>query len=65
MIDCSEHQEELLAVRDGRMTWDEILAWRLELERAMAAAYARTLLPEHPDYERADRLLIAARRSRI
>ena len=65
MVDCSAHRDELLAVRDGRMTWDEILAWRHELERAMAAAYARTTLPEHPDYQRANRLLLAARRSRI
>jgi hypothetical protein len=31
----------------------------------MAAAYARTNLPERPDYARADRLLVDARRSKI
>lgn len=65
MVDCSEHRERLLAVRDGKLTWDEVLAWRHELERALSAAYARTNLPEYPDYARADRFLIDARRSSL
>jgi predicted nucleotidyltransferase len=65
MVDCSEYRERLLAVRDGRLSWDEIVAWRRELEGEMAAAYARTTLPERPDYARADRLLVDARRSQV
>lgn len=64
-VDFSEHREQLLAVRDGRLSWDEVVSWRGELERAMAEAYSRTLLPERPDYARADRLLVDARRSRV
>ncbi len=65
MVDCSEYRERLLAVRDGRLSWDEIAEWRRELEAEMAAAYARTHLPERPDYARADRLLVDARRSQV
>jgi predicted nucleotidyltransferase len=63
MVDCSEYRERLLAVRDGELSWEEIGAWRRELEGRMAAAYSRTQLPERPDYARADRLLVDARRS--
>ena len=65
MVDCSEHRDRLLEVRDGRLSWDDVVAWRRELEGEMAAAYARTNLPERPDYARADRLLVDARRSMV
>jgi predicted nucleotidyltransferase len=65
MVDCSDHRDDLLAVRDGRLAWEEIVAWRRELERELAAAYSRSSLPARPDYSRADDLLVDARRSRI
>ncbi len=65
MVACDELRDRLLAVRDGRLSWDEIVAWRVELEAEMAASYARSSLPEHPDYARADRLLRDARRNQI
>jgi predicted nucleotidyltransferase len=65
MVDCSEYRDRLLAVRDGQLSWDDVVAWRRELESEMAAAYSRTILPERPDYARADRLLVDARRSLV
>lgn len=59
----TEHREKLLAIRNGRWDWKEVDAWRRKLHREFDAAYDRTTLPEHPDYDRANVLLLKARRS--
>ena len=61
-VDVSDYRERLIAVRSGRVPWEEADAWRLELIQAFDAAYARTALPDQPDHERVDRFLISARR---
>ena len=43
----------------------ETQRWRLELHRAFDDAYARTHLPERPDYARAEAWLIGARRAAL
>jgi acetate kinase len=43
----------------------EVEAWRLDLHRRFDAAFENTKLPERPDYEKANELLIKARRSRV
>ena len=55
------HRERLLAVKRGEVTWAEVDAWRKELHSDFERALAETKLPERPDYERANRLLIRAR----
>jgi hypothetical protein len=55
-------KERLLQIRDGEMAWDDVDAWRLELHREFEEAFTRSTLPERPDYEAADALLIEARR---
>jgi len=62
-VSVGEHRAQLLAIRDGQMAWDELNRWRLALHHEFDAAYAGTKLPERPDYERANGLLIDARRS--
>ena len=64
-VDVSEHRERLLAVRSGRIRWQELDEWRLELVAEFDAALARIALPAQPDYERADRFLIHARRRAV
>jgi hypothetical protein len=64
-VRVEEHRDRLLAIRDEAMPWDDVNAWRLELHRDFDAAYAATSLPERPDYARADRFLVAARRSMV
>jgi predicted nucleotidyltransferase len=65
VVRVEEHRDRLLAVRDGRVPWQEIDAWRLDLHRELDAAYTATRLPERPDYEAANRFLIKARRSAV
>lgn len=56
-------RERLLAVKRGELTWAQVDAWRQELHRDFEQALMETKLPERPDYEAANGLLIAARRS--
>lgn len=54
-------RSRLLDVRDGSMPWEAVDAWRLELHRAFEDAFVASALPDRPDYERANALLIRAR----
>jgi hypothetical protein len=47
---------ELIAIRDGALSFDELLATAAQLEHDMQRAAARTTLPEDVDHEQADRL---------
>jgi uncharacterized protein len=50
--------EQLSAIRDGALSFDELLAMAGDLQRAMEAGAAATQLPPDVDYERVDGLLV-------
>jgi predicted nucleotidyltransferase len=50
--------EQLSAIRDGALSFDELLAMAGDLQRGMEAAAAATQLPPDVDYERVDALLV-------
>jgi predicted nucleotidyltransferase len=60
-----QHREQLLAIKQGKRTWQEINAWRLELHGELDAAYEKTTLPDHPNHEAANAYLLKARRSML
>ncbi|MBD1942167.1 nucleotidyltransferase domain-containing protein, partial [Coleofasciculus sp. FACHB-712] len=64
-VRVEEHRQQLLAIRNGEMPWEEVNAWRLSLHRQFDDAFATTSLPERPDYEKANAFLIKARRSMV
>jgi uncharacterized protein len=55
----------LLAIRRGEVEWAAVNEWRLSLHKEFEQAYAGTTLPERPDYDRANALLLRARRSMV
>jgi len=57
-----EYRDRLLAIRRGEVPWDEVERWRLTLHRELDSALACTRLPERPNYDHANELLIRARR---
>lgn len=57
------HRDRLLAVKRGELDWPAVAAWRQQLHRDFERALAETTLPERPDYEAANGVLIRARRS--
>ncbi|MBA3312525.1 MAG: nucleotidyltransferase domain-containing protein [Planctomycetota bacterium] len=61
-VRVEKHREELLAIRRGEMSWDDVEAWRKELHQRFNAAFESTELPDRPDYERANAFLVDARR---
>lgn len=64
-VRVEQHRDRLLAVKRGNLPWPEVDAWRQELHRDFERALAETKLPERPDYEAANRFLIAARRGQL
>jgi predicted nucleotidyltransferase len=61
-VRVTEHRDRLLAIRDGAMEWEEVDRWRLELHEGFERAFVETALPDRPDYDTANALLIRARR---
>lgn len=57
------HRAQLLAIRDGQMSWEDIDELRVRLHRDFDGAFAATKLPERPDFDRANALVIEARRA--
>lgn len=64
-VHVGEHRDALLKIRRGELSWDEVNAWRLRLHAEFNDALRETVLPERPDYERANAFLIRARRSMV
>ena len=64
-VNVTEHRNLLLAIKRGEMEWGEVNKLRLDLHERFDEAFANTKLPERPDYERANDLLIKARRAVI
>ncbi len=54
-------RDELLAIRDGQMPYEAVDALRLSLHADFERAFESTTLPDRPDYERANAILICAR----
>jgi uncharacterized protein len=65
LVDVGEYREELLRIRSGALTFSEVQARALELNRIFEEAFPATRLPERPDYDRANRFLIRARRRMV
>lgn len=61
-VKIDDNRDRLLAIRNGKTSWDEVNNWRLELHSQFAAAFDQTKLPERPDYEWTNNFLIRARR---
>lgn len=64
-VRVGEHRDHLLAIRRGKVPWQEVNAWRKELHHAFDEAWAKTKLPEHADYDRVNTFLVKARRSKV
>lgn len=64
-VRVEDHREQLLAIKQGEMPWEETEKWRLALHTEFDQAVAATKLPERPDYEKANAFLVRARRAAI
>jgi predicted nucleotidyltransferase len=64
LVNVGEHRDELMAIRRGERTFDEVRDRANELIREFDATAAATRLPDEPDTASANRFLLAARRRR-
>ena len=64
-VQVTAYREKLLAIRGGHWEWNEVHAWRKQLHKEFDAAFAKSTLPEHPDYDRVNSFLLKARRSML
>lgn len=64
-VEVSARREELLHIRHGNMTFDEVKARALALDREFQQAFDATNLPDQPDYAQVNEFLIWARRSMV
>ena len=64
-VKVTEHRSALLVIRDGAQSWEEVNRWRLSLHREFELAFRSTALPDTPNYDEANRLLIWARRKMV
>jgi predicted nucleotidyltransferase len=62
LVDVGAHREQLLDIRNGKMTFEEIRALALSLDSEFQKAFESTSLPEQPDFERVDEFLVWSRR---
>ena len=65
LVDVGEYRAELLAIRRGERTWDEVAARRAELDAEFRAAFEASVLPELPDFDRVNEFLVKARMSAV
>lgn len=61
-VRMDEYRDQLLAIRRGEVLWEETEKLRISLHHEFDQAVQQTTLPERPDYERANALLVKARR---
>ena len=64
-VQVEAYRDDLLAIRRGERTWEDVNQWRLSLNKEFEAAFKTTQLPEQPDYEAANQFVIKARREMI
>lgn len=65
MVDVSEHREELMNIRSGNVSFEDVRHTALGLDKVFQAAFDKTRLPEQPDFATVNQFLVNARRSAI
>jgi hypothetical protein len=62
-VRVENYRDQLLAIRNIQMPWEQVDKWRLALHKEFEIAYTTSLLPQQPDYSRANQFLVEARKS--
>ena len=65
MIDVSQHRTQLMDIRNGKLEFEEVRQLALALDKDFQNAFETTKLPEQPDFESVNQLLIEARNSMV
>jgi hypothetical protein len=60
-VQVEAYRDQLLAIRRGEWGWEAVNSWRMGLHKEFDDAFQQTHLPEQPNYEAANALLLKAR----
>jgi predicted nucleotidyltransferase len=58
-------RDKLLSIKRGEIPFEELERWRVEMHGEFDRAFEQTALPERPDYEAANELLLKARKTAL
>lgn len=61
-VQVGGNRDQLLAIKQGQVSFSDADEWRKKLQIEFEQAFKQTLLPDRPDYERANAFLIRARK---
>jgi len=50
-VNVGDFRERLMPIRLGKVSWEDVNVWRLELHKEFDLAFENTKLPDRPDYE--------------
>jgi predicted nucleotidyltransferase len=64
-VHVGEHRDQLFAIKRGEVGFENVDAWRKQLQRQFDSAFESTRLPDRPDCAAVNALLIEARRSMV
>ena len=64
-VHVGAQRDQLLAIANGELPWEEVNALRLRLHQEFDGALRFTRLPERPAYEQANAFLLKARRAML
>jgi uncharacterized protein len=64
-VRVDDYRDQLLTIKRGEMPWEETEKWRLSLHTEFDKALSESNLPERPNYEHANALLVKARRAAL
>lgn len=64
-VRVEDYRDHLLAIKYQQLSWEEVNHWRLSLHQEFDHTFAKTCLPERPDYKKVNAFLIQARQSMV
>ena len=65
LVDVGCYRDDLLSIRNAEMDFSKIDEWRLGLEEMFEKELSRTSLPDQPDYERVNGILVEMRKDAL
>jgi len=65
LIDVGQHRDELLRIKQGELSFDQVMQHALALDKQFQAEFEQTTLPEQPDFAAVNAFLVKARRSAV
>jgi predicted nucleotidyltransferase len=64
-VKVGDDRDFFMEIREGKVAWERVNEWRLQLHKEFDDAFETTKLPERPDYDWANSFLTVARKQMV